>query len=98
VFGADGRIIPVFRPAPGGIGSGANRLEQWIPTIGAQLDLTTDSFFVHDRWAFNRNWTFDLGLRYERVRGEATGDIRRPTPTRGCRASAPASTCAATAA
>jgi outer membrane receptor protein involved in Fe transport len=76
VFGADGRIIPTFRPAPGGIGSGANRLEQWIPTIGAQLDLTTDSFFVHDRWAFNRNWTFDLGLRYERVRGEATGDIQ----------------------
>jgi outer membrane receptor protein involved in Fe transport len=68
VFGADNRIIPVFQP-------GMSRIEQWIPTTGAQLDLTTDSFYVHDRWAFNRNLSFDLGLRYERVRGEATGDI-----------------------
>jgi hypothetical protein len=68
VFGADGRIVPVFQP-------GMSRIEQWIPTTGAQLDLTTDSFYVHDRWALNRFWTFDLGMRYERVRGEATGDI-----------------------
>jgi hypothetical protein len=68
VFGADGRIVPVFQP-------GMSRIEQWIPTTGAQLDLTTDSFYVHDRWNLNRHWNFDLGLRYERVRGEATGDI-----------------------
>jgi hypothetical protein len=68
VFGADGRIIPVFQP-------GMTQIEQWIPTTGAQLDLTTDSFYVHDRFNLNRFWTFDLGVRYERVRGEATGDI-----------------------
>jgi outer membrane receptor protein involved in Fe transport len=52
-----------------------SRIEQWIPTTGAQLDLTTDSFYVHDRWNAQPQLDFDLGVRYERVRGEATGDI-----------------------
>jgi hypothetical protein len=75
LFGPDGRIIPAFRPAPGGPGTGPTQIEQWMPMLGAQLDLRTNSFYIHDRWALNRFWTFDLGLRYERVRGEATGDI-----------------------
>jgi hypothetical protein len=75
LFDASGRVVPVFRGTTGAVGTALTRIEQWMPTIGAQLDLATNSFYVHDRWAANRNWSFDLGLRYEQVRGEATGDI-----------------------
>lgn len=62
------RPIPIFVP-------GQSRLENWIATRGAQLDITTQSVFVHDRWAFNSRLTFDLGVRGEFVRSEATGGI-----------------------
>jgi hypothetical protein len=66
--GANGRIVPRFVP-------GTTLLYNWLATRGAEIDITTNSFYVQDRWAFNRNLTLDLGVRYERVRSEATGDI-----------------------
>jgi Carboxypeptidase regulatory-like domain len=68
LFGSNGRMIPVFDP-------GNTQLEQWLPTRGARINIATTSFYVHDRWTAGRHWTFDAGLRYERVRSHATGDI-----------------------
>jgi hypothetical protein len=68
VLGSDGRFIPKFDP-------NYSVLWNYIPTRGAKLDITTDSFFVNDRWNLNANWSFNLGVRYEKVRSEATGNI-----------------------
>ena len=42
---------------------------------GATLNVDTQSVYAQDRWAINRHLTADLGVRYERVRSEATGGI-----------------------
>lgn len=68
VFDANGRIIPIFIP-------GRTQVQNWIPTRGAQIDITTHSFYMNDRWQLDRHWSFNLGLRYQKVRSEATGDI-----------------------
>jgi hypothetical protein len=65
---ANGRLIPVFEP-------GLSLLENWLPTRGAQIDITTTSFYVHDRWSATPRLTLDIGARLELVRSEATGDI-----------------------
>jgi hypothetical protein len=67
-YDAQGRLVPVFTP-------GVSRMQQWLPTRGASIDIDTTSLYVHDRWTANRNLALDLGVRYERVRSEATGDI-----------------------
>jgi Carboxypeptidase regulatory-like domain/TonB-dependent Receptor Plug Domain len=69
VFDSQGRLIPIFQP-------GVTQLEQWLPTRGARIDIDTTSLYVHDRFTAGKRWTFDAGLRYERVRSEATGDIQ----------------------
>jgi outer membrane receptor protein involved in Fe transport len=68
VFDANNRLIPVWIP---NFSSQANSL----PTRGAQLDITTTSFYAQDRWTVARRLTLDLGVRYEQVRSEATGGI-----------------------
>jgi outer membrane receptor protein involved in Fe transport len=68
VIDAAGKFTPVFSP-------GETILENWLPIRGAEIDITTSSFYVQDRWVANRNLTLDLGLRYERVRSDATGGI-----------------------
>lgn len=68
VLDANGRLIPVFRQV-------ATRLGWWVPTRGAQLDITTDSFFINDRWDVNDRLTLNLGIRHEIVESEATGGI-----------------------
>lgn len=65
---SQGRIIPNFVP-------GVSLLNEWIPTRGAQIDIETNSFYLNDRWNLNANWSFNLGVRYERVRSQATGGI-----------------------
>jgi hypothetical protein len=65
---SQGRVIPIFVP-------GVSRLENWLPTRGAQIDIVTNSFYVHDRWTAGPRWTFDVGTRFEMVNGDATGDI-----------------------
>jgi hypothetical protein len=65
---SQGRIIPNFVP-------GVSRLYEWIPTRGAKIDIETNSFYLNDRWDLNANWSFNLGVRYERVRSRATGGI-----------------------
>jgi hypothetical protein len=68
VYDSTGRLIPVFEP-------GLSFLSIYIPTRGAELDITTDSLFVNDRWNLNKNFSFNIGLRYEAVTSEATGNI-----------------------
>jgi hypothetical protein len=65
---ASGRLIPRFVP-------GTSRLATWFPVRGATIDVQTTSVFVTDRWTAAPRLTLDLGLRYERVTSEATGNI-----------------------
>jgi hypothetical protein len=68
VLDSKGHPSPRFVP-------GVSRVQNWIPTRGARIDIKTLSFYVNDRWHASDRWTFDLGTRYERVRSDATGDI-----------------------
>lgn len=62
------RLIPTFVP-------GTTLLQNWLPVRGATIDVTTQSFYAHDHWAATARLTLDVGVRYERVRSEATGGI-----------------------
>lgn len=64
---ASGRVVPVWIP-------GATSVGNTLPTRGAELDITTTSFYVQDRWTPTSRLTMDLGLRYEHVSSVATGD------------------------
>jgi hypothetical protein len=76
VLDANGELIPVFTSSPVGPGlTPFTRLQNWIPSRGSTLDITIDSFFVNDRWALNDHWSFNIGIRHEQVKSEATGDI-----------------------
>ena len=52
---------------------------------GAGIDITTTSFYAQDQWAATRQLTLDLGMRYEQVRSEATGDIIGADTNTWCR-------------
>ncbi len=62
---SNGRLIPTFVP-------GRNLLEQWDPVRNAQIDITTNSFYVNDRWTLNDKWSFNLGARFEKITTDAT--------------------------
>ncbi len=68
VFDSNGRLIPLFE-------AGQGLFLNWISSRGATLDITTNSYYLNDRWALDNHWSFNLGVRYERVRSEATGGI-----------------------
>ncbi len=65
VTDASGRVVPVWIP-------GSTTVGNTLPTRGAELDITTTSFYVQDRWTLSR-LTLDFGVRYEHVASEATG-------------------------
>lgn len=68
VLDANNKMIPVFVP-------GLTLVEEWLPTRGATVELNTLSAFVNDRWRLNEHWSFNVGVRYEQVEGDATGGI-----------------------
>ena len=72
---SNGFVIPVFTP-------GASVLQNWIAQRGAQIDLTTNSVYVNDKWALNNHWSFNLGARAEWVKGNATGGIQPVSASR----------------
>jgi hypothetical protein len=61
-------LIPVFSP-------GETQLENWIAVRGATLNVDNQSVYAQDHWAISKHLSADLGIRYERVRSEATGGI-----------------------
>ena len=64
----NGRFVPLFVP-------GESYYENWLPVRGATIDITTTSLFAQDRWTPFKQMSFDMGIRYERVRSDATGGI-----------------------
>jgi hypothetical protein len=68
LFDASDRLIPVFSP-------GNTLLENWLAVKGATLNVDNQSWYAQDHWAITRRLSTDLGLRYERVRSEATGGL-----------------------
>ena len=67
VTDATGRVVPVWIP-------GATTIGNSIPTRGAEIDLTTTSFYVQDRWTPTARLTLDLGMRYEHASSDVTVD------------------------
>lgn len=63
---ASGRVVPVWLP-------GATTIGNTRPTRGAELDITTTSFYLQDSWTPTSRLRLDLGLRYENVSSAATG-------------------------
>jgi hypothetical protein len=75
---AQGRLIPLFVPPASCIAGQPcpiSRVQNWLPTPGASMDLTTLSFYVQDHWAASDHFSFDVGIRFEKANSEATGDI-----------------------
>ena len=73
VFNADfelqgGTPIPHFVP-------GETYVENYIATRGATMNIDNQSAYVQDRWAISDRLTANLGLRFEQVKVESTGDI-----------------------
>ncbi len=55
-------------PGPGGIHDGS---AGFIPQTLADTATPTQSLYVNDRWQLNDKWSFNIGFRYEDVRGDA---------------------------
>ncbi len=69
VTDASGRVVPVWIP-------GASSIGNTLPTRGAEIDITTTSFYLQDRWMPAPRVTLDLGVRYEHTGSTATGSAR----------------------
>ena len=67
-FDANGRIIPTFVP-------GDSQVQHWIATRGAELNTDNNSFFLQDHWVATPKLSFDLGVRFEKVKSQSTGGI-----------------------
>jgi hypothetical protein len=67
-FDAGGRIIPTFVP-------GDSQVQHWIATRGAELNTDNNSFFLQDHWVATPKVSFDLGVRFEKVKSNSTGGI-----------------------
>jgi hypothetical protein len=68
VYDASGVPIPVFTP-------GVSRIQNWLPTLGAVVNINTASLYFQDHWIATPRLSVDLGTRFEAVRSNATGDI-----------------------
>jgi hypothetical protein len=68
VLDAEGVPIPNFVPV-------SSRVQNWIATEGARIDIDTTSLYFQDRWTPMPRLTVDLGTRFEAVRSQATGDL-----------------------
>ena len=68
VYDASGVPIPVWTP-------GVSRVQNWLPTVGAIVNINTSSLYFQDHWVATPRLTVNLGTRFEAVRTNATGDI-----------------------
>ena len=85
MFASNGRVTPVFDP-------NTTLVYNWIASRGARIDITTHSFYAHDRWSASKNLSIDLGValregahrshrrdhrrRHRYVGAQARGDVR----------------------
>jgi Carboxypeptidase regulatory-like domain len=65
---SSGFIVPDFV-------SGQSQRTLYLALRNARIDTTTQSFFLNDHWQIDSHWSANLGVRYERVRAQATGNI-----------------------
>ena len=72
VVDSAGHPIPIWVPSATGT---RTRFINWRSVPGATLDINTLSIYLQDRWQVVPRITADIGLRYENVDSEATGDI-----------------------
>src|SRR5688572_26620955 len=73
VFNADfvlqgGLPVPHFVP-------GETYVENYVATRGATMNINNQSAFIQDRWAISNKLSANLGLRFEQVKVESTGEI-----------------------
>jgi hypothetical protein len=68
LFDSSGYLMPVFVP-------GETLLENWLPVRGAVLNVDNQSVFAQDHLIINNRWSADAGMRFERIRSQATGGI-----------------------
>jgi hypothetical protein len=68
VYDAQGVPVPVWTP-------NVTRVQNWLPTVGAVVNINTTSLYLQDKWVATPRLTLDLGTRFEAVRSNATGDI-----------------------
>ena len=73
--GSDGEPIPIWGGNAAAPANATTRVENWIPTRGATIEIKTLSLYLQDRWQAGNRVTMDLGVRYEKVRTDATGGI-----------------------
>jgi outer membrane receptor protein involved in Fe transport len=75
VIGSDGEPIPLWRGNAATPASAPTRITNWIASRGATLNVNTLSLYFQDRWTVAPRVTADVGVRYEKVRTDATGGI-----------------------
>jgi outer membrane receptor for ferrienterochelin and colicin len=73
VFNADfvlqnGMPVPHFVP-------GETYIENYVATRGATMNINNNSAFLQDNWTISNRLTAQLGLRFEQVKVESTGEI-----------------------
>ena len=68
VYSSSGRLIPVWS-------AGWNFMAYWLPVRGAKNEIQTTSFFLNDRWSLNKNFSFNIGVRYEDIASKSQSDI-----------------------
>jgi hypothetical protein len=54
---------------------GVSRVQNWLPIIGAVININTSSLYFQDHWVATPRLSLDLGTRFEAVRSNATGGI-----------------------
>jgi hypothetical protein len=75
VFDSNGYVVPVFTP-------GVSQLQNWQAVRGAVSFLTTNTAYLNDKWTLNNHWGFNLGVRAEQEKSEATGNIKSVSASR----------------
>ena len=66
---SNGRYQPIW------VG-GENVRVKWVATRGAELKITTQSFFINDVWQITPKISANIGARFEMVDSDATGKIQ----------------------
>ena len=64
ILDSNNELTPVWE-------AGSTGAWNWRGNRSAEIELNTQSIYVNDRWQLNDNWSFNVGFRYEDVKGES---------------------------